>query len=238
MRIFKDCYELRSELMRDVYEMGHHIQSDSMQNIIVRGDEQYLTKEIINYSYCLKTLDRDEYLFDGDIASKEWVDIEFSERVSSAIVNPGRAWKTRKETWEPFLNKQGFFDYTYNERMGFQLKTIMAELSKNPNTRQAILCIWQPKWDPDRLGGKKRVPCTIYYHFLIREGKLHIIYNQRSCDIMTHFGNDVYLAWALMKYVAGKTYNKVGYLYHNIASLHCYKKDWDKLKLCIDGTRK
>ena len=74
----------------------------------------------------------------------------------------------------------------------------------------------------------------MYYDFLIREnGKgekvLHICYHQRSSDFVTHFGNDVYLAWRLMEYVAKEVGVKPGYLYHTIDSLHTYQKDWDKL---------
>lgn len=44
-----------------------------------------------------------------------------------------------------------------------------------------------------------------------------------------HFGNDVYLAWRLMEYVAKEVGVKPGYLYHTIDSLHAYKKDWTAL---------
>ena len=75
------------------------------------------------------------------------------------------------------------------------------------------------------------IPCSMYYDFLIRQnGKgekvLHICYHQRSSDFVTHFGNDVYLAWKLMEYVAKEVGVKPGYLYHTIDSLHAYKKDW------------
>lgn len=233
MRIFLDCYELRSELMREVYEMGHEIESASMQNKDVKGNPDFITKEIINYSYCLKSLDKESFLFLNDPDSQDWVKEEFQERVSGDFINPGKAWKIRGNVWKQFLNAEGKFDYTYNQRFGEQLKTLISELKLHPNSRQAILSIWREQ-DVFRLGGRKRVPCSIYYQFMIRQGKLNIIYNQRSCDIMTHFGNDIYLAWALMEYVARETDNKPGYLFHNIASLHCYKKDWQQLKKCIN----
>ncbi len=80
----------------------------------------------------------------------------------------------------------------------------------------------------------ERIPCSMYYDFLIRQnGKgekvLHICYHQRSSDFVTHFGNDVYLAWRLMEYVAKEVGSKTSYLYHTIDSLHTYQKDWYKL---------
>ena len=75
----------------------------------------------------------------------------------------------------------------------------------------------------------------MYYGFLVREvvnGEevVNMTYHQRSSDFVTHFGNDVWLAISLMKFVADKLGLKPGYLYHSIDSLHVYKKDWDSLK--------
>jgi len=234
MRIYSDCRELRSELMREVFEMGTHVHTGSYQNKVTEGDEQFLTKEIINYSYCLKTLKEEDYLFKGPgLSCKAWADAEFLERVDKNPINPGEAWKLRRDVWEQFLDENGRFDYTYNQRLTALLE-IIELLKSKPNTRQAILAIWDADLDPMRTGGKKRVPCSVYYQFIIRGGKLSIIYNQRSCDVFTHFGNDVYLAWKLMNYVAMETEKNIGYLYHNIASLHSYKRDWENLKKCID----
>lgn len=256
MRIYEDCYQLASEIRRDVYEMGSIVKPKSMQNKIVDGDINYETKEILNYSYCLQTLRHEEMLF-IDKVSKEWCDAEFNERVSTFRINPGNAWLLRKEVWEEFLDKDSQeFDYTYGDRLNVFpnhpyggppygpgiLKRVVKELVNNPDTRQAILAIWDTRIDSSRIGGVRRVPCSMYYQVIIRGNKVHLIYNQRSCDIVTHFGNDVYLAWKLKEYIKDEV-NKLrndaddayesGYLYHNIASLHAYRKDWETLKRCI-----
>ena len=79
----------------------------------------------------------------------------------------------------------------------------------------------------------------MYYDFLIRtntrgEKQLNICYHQRSSDFVTHFGNDVYLAWRLMEYVAKEVGVNRGYLYHTIDSLHAYKRDWVVLKTSLN----
>ena len=123
------------------------------------------------------------------------------------------------------------FDYTYNERMGEVLiKDLVRLLKRDPDTRKAIIPIFDHD-DTLYYGGRQRIPCSMYYDFLIRQnGKgekvLHICYHQRSSDFVQHFGNDVYLAWKLMEYVAKEVGVKPGYLYHTIDSLHAYKKDW------------
>jgi thymidylate synthase len=226
-----------SELFREVWEMGHIVHPNSMQNKVVKGDDNYVTREIINYSYCLTKLFKVDYLFWADPIAKEWANMEFQERVSTDYKNPGEAWELRRNIWEEFL-VDGKFEYSYNDRMLTSIKPIVSELIKNTDSRQAIISIWDRNIDPLNIGGNKRVPCSMYYQILIRKGQVNIIYNQRSADIVTHFGNDVYLAWQLMLYIADAIDKKPGYLFHNIGSLHSYKKDWPTLKRCISELQK
>ena len=233
MRIYANCYELMSEIFREVYEMGHIVHPYSMQNKDVKDDDNYVTKEIINYSYCLTNLFKIDYLFFADPRAKAWANAEFLERIDPGYINPGKAWKLREHIWKDLLNKNGEFDYCYNDRIMYSIYKVIKELKRNPDSRQAIISIWDAAEDIYGLGGKKRIPCSMYYQFFIRDGKLHITYNQRSADVITHFGNDVYLAWQLMRQMASSIEIKEGYLFHNIGSLHAYKKDWLQLKQCI-----
>lgn len=237
MRIYGNAYELMSEILREVYEMGHIVHPKSMQNKRVEGDIDFSTKEITNYSYCLLKIHKRDYLFISDLRSKQWVEEEFRERVNPLYENPGVAWTIRRDVWEQLLNEHGRFDYSYNERMYESLRCAINELIDNPDSRQAIINVWDPTIDPQNLGGKKRVPCSVYYQAFIRKGMLHLVYNQRSADVVTHFGNDVALAWMLKDYIASEVGVSTGYLYHNIGSLHCYRKDWNKLKECIEDTK-
>ncbi len=240
MRIYKDCHELISEIYRDVLEMGIKVHPNSMQNKIVKDDTNFATKEVIGYDYCLLSLDKVENLFRFDPTAKPWCDAEFSERINPTIDNPGSAWKMRPDVWTQFLNEKLEFDYTYGDRLNRNesIDEVVNELLFNPDSRQAILAIWDRNIDVHNLGGKRRIPCSIYYQILIREGKLHIIYAQRSADVVTHFGNDIYLAWQMGRYFTRLLKSQgldieQGYLYHNIGSLHVYNKDIPKLEECV-----
>lgn len=237
MRIYADCYQLMSEIFREVWEMGHIVHPNTMQNKIVAGDMDYSTKEITNYSYILTNLFKADYLFLADPRAKEWADAEFGERISQEYENPGEAWKLRKHIWEEFLNQYGEFDYSYNYRINVSLEKVIEELEVNPDSRQAVISIWNSEIDSEGIGGAFRIPCSIYYQLLIRNNRVNIIYNQRSADVITHFGNDVYLAWKLMEYISKRLNRKTGYLFHNIGSLHSYKKDWITLKRCIEDIK-
>ena len=245
MRIYSDCYQLMSETGRNLWEMGIEVKPKSYQNKIIAGNDDFITKELMAEQYCLTSLNNVEALFAFDKASKPWAEAELHERVTKGIANPGFAYKIRKDLWEQFLTEEGKFDYTYNERIFHKssiatqpnFDRVIMELVNNPDTRQAILPMYSLH-DVQYIGGKKRVPCSMYYNFLIREDAngekvLNISYHQRSCDYVTHFGNDVYLAFSLMQEVAKIIMVKPGKLIHTIDSLHSYKKDWDKLKTPI-----
>ena len=241
MRIYQNAYELMSETGRNLWEMGNLVKPHSMQNKVVEGDENFHTKELICEQYCLTGMPDEDYLFTFDQRSKAWTKAELHERIMGDFNNPGEAYKLRKDLWEPLLNSNGRFDYTYNERFHVgdlkglpNILKIVEELEKNPDSRQCVLPIFSLD-DVQYIGGTRRIPCSMYYDFLIRENasgekQLNICYHQRSSDFVTHFGNDVWLAWNTMVNIAGYLKVKPGYLYHTIDSLHSYKKDWHLLK--------
>lgn len=239
MRIYSNSFELMSELGRELNSYGQTVKPKTYQNKVIEGKEEFETKELICQQYCLTSLGDPVWLFVFS-HSKEWADAEFQERIdTSDIINPGKAWELRKDLWEQFL-VNGKFDYTYNERMVILPYTIQL-LKSDSDTRKAVLPIFNGNGEDDTLyyHGNKRIPCSMYYDFLIRQnGKgekvLHICYHQRSSDFVTHFGNDVYLAWRLMEYVAKEVGVKPGYLYHTIDSLHAYKKDWKYLNTNLE----
>lgn len=233
MRIYSNSFELMSEMGRELNSYGQTVKPKTYQNKRIEGNEDFITKELICQQYCLTSLGDPVWLFIFS-HSKEWADAEFKERIGWYDLNPGKAWELRKDLWEQFL-VNGKFDYTYNERMVILPYTIQL-LRSDSDTRKAVLPIFNGNGEDDTLyyHGNKRIPCSMYYDFLIRQnGKgekvLHICYHQRSSDFVTHFGNDVYLAWRLMEYVAKEVGVKPGYLYHTIDSLHAYKKDWTSL---------
>lgn len=242
MRIYSNSFELMSEMGRELNSYGQIVKPKTYQNKVIEGNEDFITKELICQQYCLTSLGDPVWLFVFS-HSKEWADAEFQERIdTSDIINPGKAWELRKDLWEQFL-VNGKFDYTYNERMVILPYTIQL-LKSDSDTRKAVLPIFNGNGEDDTLyyQGNKRIPCSMYYDFLIRENSrrekvLHICYHQRSSDFAQHFGNDIYLAWRLMEYVAQEVGVKPGYLYHTIDSLHIYKKDWHFLSCNLEDLK-
>lgn len=215
-----NCTEAINEIERDIMEMGIKVHPHSMQNKNVRGDDNFSTKEVQNYSFAiLDTADKDTMV--GECL--EWCNAEFTERIDPNCVNPGEAYKIRKDVWTPFLTKDNEFDYTYSERINTfdQLNRVIEELKANPDTRQAIIHIHYPH---DVMSFQKaRIPCSMYYQLMLRRGKLDIIYNMRSSDFDTHFRNDIWNAAELRDYIASKIKKPTGMLFMNVGSLHRYK---------------
>jgi thymidylate synthase len=220
MRIFRNFEEALGEIKRDLSEMGLEVHPQTMQDKVVEGDTDYFTKELQNYDYTVKDAMQS---IDQLSPVQPWADAEFKERVSGLHLKPGTAWLHRPEVWTEFLH-DGQFAYTYPDRMADSLGKIIEELKKHPESRQLYLNIWEGT-DLNFLGGGSRVPCSLGYLFQLRYGKLNITYMMRSCDFVTHFQNDVYLATRLMNYVAEQAGVQPGNFSHFIGSFHIYKKD-------------
>lgn len=246
MRIFANCKEMMSEMKRDIHEMGTLVHPQTMQDLSVEHDPGYATLELSPASFMiLDGSDRDQMIEDAK-ASLAWCQSDFDERVFKDRENPGTAWKHRRETWERFIHN-GKFAYTYSERLWRRLQdrsipfiegnlaptrpaihAIIQELVKHPETRQAVLPIFNGDLDLCNLGGKARVPCSLHYQFLRRRGQLDIIYVMRSSDFNTHFVYDIWQALELLGYVAERISAPVGRMTFFSGSLHIYRKDADE----------
>jgi thymidylate synthase len=225
MRIYTNFKEAINETHRDLAEMGIRVHPATMQDKYVADDDSFETLELQNYGYTV--LGAVESI--GQLSPNQpWADAEFEERISHDYINPGKAWELRPEVWTEFLHGGpvfGKFAYTYNERMRIKLDRIIQELKHNPDSRQCYLPIFSPD-DVQWIGGaQNRIPCSLGYLFQVRRGRLNMTYYMRSCDFITHFQNDVYLAVKLMDYVAQKIDRMPGDFTHFMNSLHIYKKD-------------
>lgn len=228
MRKFKDFPEAQNEIKRDLAELGMSVQPETMQDIYVADNPDFETKELQNYSYTVLRPNYDE--IEG--VHEEWVKAEWEDRLAGEL-NPGRAWKTRPDVWEQFLERDRghrgtkmprLFSYTYSQRMGgIHIEKLIKELMKHPHSRQLWLPVWWPTDEGRR--GERRVPCSLGYWFVQRGGALHQTYMMRSCDFFTHYPNDAALAAILLHYVAKRADLKVGTFTHFIGSLHVYAKD-------------
>jgi thymidylate synthase len=178
-----------------------------------------------------------------------WAEDHFEERVGGEPVNPGTTWTA----W-PWSNSadthrtDGKFNHNYMERYwpkyandsvtplhGIRydygdLNDVVKLIANDPLTRQAYLPVFFPEDTGGVHGG--RMPCSIGYHFMIRDNKLNVVYQLRSCDLFRHFRDDIYLTVRLAQWIKDSLFleHKVsvglGNFYMVISSLHLFINDY------------
>lgn len=172
-----------------------------------------------------------------------WAEDHFLERVGGEPLNPPPShewWPYAQKSNEQHVDAGKRFSHTYPERMWAKqisdytihgerrefgdLEDLVQLLMARPGTRQAFLPIWFPSDGATALGSE-RVPCTIGYHFLARDGKLKIVYYIRSCDFYRHFRDDVYMAGRLCQWVAERVGLVPNKLVMHISSLHIFESE-------------
>lgn len=158
------------------------------------------------------------------------VDEQFShtypERIWPKMANVGNTRPNGRQVYVPHNGIR--FEYG-------DLGDLITLLCGDILTRQAYLPIWFPEDGVAAVTGQ-RVPCTLGYHFLFRPGFFpgeyfgQIVYYIRSCDLLRHFTDDVYMACRLLQHVVGMLQengiNAHGrLLVMHISSLHTFEGD-------------
>ena len=219
------------------------------------SESKFSTWEILNFNFsCLVPSSIKELQLDIQ-PNLPWAEDHFQERVGGEPLNPGEQYKN----W-PYYKKDEFrtegeqFTHTYMERFwapakpGIRyawgnLRDVAVLLQRDPFTRQAYLPVWFPEDTGASHGG--RVPCTLGYHFLLRDNMLHMWYDIRSCDLLRHFQDDIYLACRLLIWMlailavsedGSTSWAGVvpGWLTMNAHSLHIFEADKPTLKYRIE----
>lgn len=117
------------------------------------------------------------------------------------------------------------------------LNDVVNLLGRDPLTRQAYMPVFFPE-DTGAVHGE-RVPCTLGYHLIVRNGELHMVYYLRSCDFVRHMRDDIYLSVRLQQWVLDKLRERFGAYWSDIrpgsftmhiTSLHCFINDFRKLQ--------
>ena len=230
------------------------IKTGFWQGVDTSNHPEMGTRELLNYSISvLSTHMSIDNLVKDVKPDLPWADDHFKERVSRIPYNPppSEEWWPHAPQGNRKFKKDGIFSHTYPERywpkyagipsdhedvlLGIRfpygdLDDLISMLKKDPMTRQAYL----PVWFPEDLGAPidQRKPCTLGYHFIMRDNALHIVYFIRSCDFYRHFRNDIYLTVKLQHWVLEQLQWKEvvpGSFTMHITSLHLFLNDHLKL---------
>ena len=131
-----------------------------------------------------------------------------------------------------------------------QIAYVVKCFQADPNTRQATINIGDPVKDSfetsqgrvlDTKLATVDYPCTRGLQFINNEGKLDLIVNMRSNDmIWGAFGVNIFNFTWMQEYIANILELKVGTYYHMAANLHYYDRDnmEDTVKAIANATPK
>lgn len=111
---------------------------------------------------------------------------------------------------------------------------VKAELTKDPDSRRAVIHIRTPN---DSVDAKLDVPCTLSLQFFIREGKLHLMANMRSTDVIFGLSYDVPAFTFFQELLAFELGIPVGHYMHVSNSLHVYEKHFEMCDKILDGLK-
>lgn len=125
----------------------------------------------------------------------------------------------------PHFGKYSDFWGSYAKRVsaGDQVHAAVRELSENPDTRRAVITMWDPKLDTN--GGHMDHPCTIGLGFRARDGRLNMSVVMRSNDAWLGMPYDFVQFSTLHVTVAALLGLETGTYTHHAHSLHLYRRD-------------
>lgn len=255
--------DMVGQMYQDFMVAARPVDVGQWQGLNIKGDSNRVTWELREAILQLgmpETIEGAQREYSPNLP---WAEDHFQERVSGQPLNPPPSnawWPFAQNGHAEHTDAQGKFSHTYPERfwpkwagphggvedswglhphtgIRFEygdLNDVIDRLVKSPLTRQAYLPVWFPE-DTGAPEGE-RVPCTIGYHFLVREGRLHVSYTIRACDFMRHFRDDVYMAVRLGQWVRGEIMGtlaeplKMGELTMHIGSFHIFEGDRPMVK--------
>lgn len=112
----------------------------------------------------------------------------------------------------------------YGPRIRAQLPLVVELLREDPDTRQAVLEVWDPMSDLfNGAGGQSQdVACTLGLQFILRNEYLHVHSTMRSQDVWLGLAYDIFMFSELLGTVAHLLGARVGSVTHTVGSLHLY----------------
>lgn len=147
---------------------------------------------------------------------------------------PPQAWQYAANEYGEINSNYGYI--VFSEKYHNQYGQVLHELIKNPDTRRAQMIYNRPSmWLEYNEDGKNDFVCTNAQTFYIRDGKLHMVSQMRSNDVVFGYKNDYAWAQHLMDSMVSDLGKhdislEKGTLFWQVMNLHVYERHFHLVK--------
>lgn len=199
-------------------------------NALTPVDDENMTAELINANLCLTDPTMNTMC---ECIRKMPIRYAIGELLwYNSRNNTAESIKPFSKFWTKIAEPDGTVNSNYghciHDKFGFDQWEMVKELLKSEcNTRQAILHIKEAR--NIRENPTKDLNCTIALQFILRNGRLDLITTMRSNDVWLGLPYDVFNFTCMQIQMAMELNAEIGTYYHNVGSLHLYKRDVEKL---------
>ena len=207
-------YVLTGKLGEGVHESLYNLLGYIEQEIMDRVGGEPMNP---GRSYLKRPEVWEQFLHDGKFA------YTYSERITPQLSRLLDELKVRPDTRQGIINFHSNIcpvmtssEFESAQLTKFQDGKSLRDYANNPV---------QESVDLRNMGGSGRIPCSMYYQAMNRNGKLDLIYTMRSCDFLVHFPVDIALALRFQAFLASQLGLPVGMFTYFTGSLHAYQKD-------------
>ena len=147
---------------------------------------------------------------------------EFVDRIKEdegfALVwgNLGPVYGAQWREWELPERKQGQIDATYG--VIDQIQNLIKNINNNPESRRHLVSAWNPA----DLSVMALPPCHYSFQCFVADGKLSLMWNQRSADLFLGVPFNISSYGLLLELLCVETGYEPGELIGNFGDLHLY----------------
>lgn len=223
--ILENGYDLTGEKVRPHWEDGTPSYTKKVFGIVNRYDLSkefpILTLRTINYKAAI-----DELL---------WIWQKKSNNIKDLNSHIWDQWADNNGTIGKAYGYQLSEKYKFRTKQGIQemdqVDYVLYLLKNDPSSRRIMTNLF----NHSELKDMALEPCAYGTQWLVKGGKLHLILNQRSQDMLTANGWNV-MQYAALQYMFAQISNlKVGTLTHNIGDCHIYDRHIPLVKKLLES---
>ena len=145
--------------------------------------------------------------------------------------------------WRPDYERSGRTDGTLGPVYGKQwrdfngvdqLENLIKDISINPTSRRLMVSAWNPAEMPDMV----LPPCHYGFQVYINNGKMDLIWTQRSVDVFLGLPYDIAIYGLLLEMLAKGAGLKPGQLIGQLGDCHLYNNHLEQAKEYLDRPKR